>query len=428
MNMNTQAITRQFPNLFFRLFQRYYTMSAKACLILPLFAVFFSLRPAAQELTLYHSTTLDLYSDFLQDSIAIDLHLPESHTEASGNVPFPVIILFDSYNELTHAYNLHSIDILTLHGQMPESIIAGIPFTMQNRRYLTSLEIKAGDTISGIERMELFLFSELLPLLKSKYEGRGPVLLFGHSRTAYLTSYLMCKRFEEFELAGSFSGFFETGFEKNDINKLLNTFNRTSGRFSYYFSAGTAMEESTYFEDYQELTQLLASVTTPPNFSWRYIENNHANHMTNYNLSLPEALVDYFAHYNSILDTWLFYKPENLVADSALIALQKDFDDASAFYGKTITPSPLHFFSIASYYSNNLDHHVALEIYLYGKEFYPNSWEMDYNIIELYLLTGQKSLAQSWIEQTKSRILADKIISPSDKTEMIRSFEAIIKE
>jgi enterochelin esterase-like enzyme len=428
--MNANRNTKRSRNFHFQLFRTIPAQTTKTgyifqlCAILLMFLV--SVRPVAQELTLYQTTNLDLYSVFLQDSIYIDLHLPESHREAAGNVPFPVIMLFDSYNELTHAYNLHSIDILTLHGQIPESIIAGIPFTMQNRRHLTSQEVKAGDTISGIERMAHFIFNELLPLLKSEYEGSGPVLLFGHSRTAYLTSYLMCKRFEEFELAGSFSGFFEAGFEKNDIKNFLNTFSRASGRFNFYFSAGTALEEATYLEDYQELTQLLAGVTTPPNFSWRYIENNHANHMTNYNLSLPEVLVDYFAHYNTILDTWLFQKLETLAADSALITLQKDFDDASLFYGKTITPSPLHFFSIASYYANKRDHQIALDIYLHGKELYPNSWEMDYSIVGLYLLTGEKSLAEGWVEQTRTRILADDSISTSVKAEMIRSFDGMI--
>jgi hypothetical protein len=430
--MNANRNTKRSRNFHFQLFRTIPAQTTKTgyifqlCAILLMFLV--SVRPVAQELTLYQTTNLDLYSVFLQDSIYIDLHLPESHREAAGNVPFPVIMLFDSYNELTHAYNLHSIDILTLHGQIPESIIVGIPFTMQNRRYLTSQEIKEGDTISGIERMEFLIFDELLSLLKREFQGHGPVLLFGHSRTAFLSSYLMCRRFEEFELAGSFSGFFETGFEEKDIKTFLNTFNRTQGRFNYYFSAGTTLEEATYLNDYHKLRKHFERERNPPNFSWRYIENKHANHMTNYNLSLPEVLVDYFAHYNSILDSWLFQKLETLAPDSAVITLKQDFDSLSIIYGKTFIPAPIHIFSIASYYINNQDHHVALEIFLHGKDFYPNSWEMDYNVIELYLLTGQKSLAERWIEQTKTLITADETISPSVKAEMIRSFEAFIKE
>jgi hypothetical protein len=137
INTLTVFISRFRKNSFHQLFDGI-MKNVSISIVTVLLALIAQTDLTARDLTLYQSGSLPLKSLYLQDSIVLDIHLPESYNEASGSVLFPLIILFDSYNELTHAYNLHSIDILTLHGQMPESVIVGVPFTMHNRRYLTS--------------------------------------------------------------------------------------------------------------------------------------------------------------------------------------------------------------------------------------------------------------------------------------------------
>ncbi len=418
----------QFTTIYFkRHFKRLRIFRGKMILAI-LLVIFLTANLAAGDLTLYYSERLPLYSQHLQDSIVLDIHLPESFNEASGNVSFPLIILFDSYNELTHNYNLHSIDILTVHGQMPESVIVGVPFTMQNRRYFTSQQFTSGDTISGIERMELFIFRELIPMLSEDYVAGGNVLLFGHSRTGFLTSYLMINRSDEFDVAGSFSGFFDTGFELADMEEFLINRKPSSNHFHFYFSAGTTLEEQTYHDDFNKLEHLLAQKKTPENFIWQYIENRHANHMTNYNLSLPAVLVDYFANYNSILDNWLFGKLQTVPAESALIQLKNDFEEASFFYGKPIAPGHLHIYSIASHYMINDDLQTALDVFFWGKDFYPLAYDMDYNIIDMLLHTGEVEDAIRWVSQTKTAIRNDATLSPSEKMEMEQAFDELIGE
>lgn len=426
INTLTVFISRFRKNSFHQLFDSF-MKKVSISIAIALLALIFQTNLTAGELTLYQSGSLPLKSLYLQDSIILDIHLPESYNEASGSVLFPLIILFDSYNELTHAYNLHSIDILTLHGQMPESVIVGVPFTMQNRRYLTSQQVIRGDSLSGIGRMERFLFEELMPLLRDEYDAGGNVLLFGHSRTGFLTSYLMVNRSDEFDVAGSFSGFFESGFEISEMEQFLINFQHKRN-FHFYFSAGDTREEQTYYDHYSKLEQWLAQTKTPQNFNWRYIENRNANHMTNYNLSLPAVLVDYFGFYNSILDNWLFGKLESVPTDSVLLTLKKDFEDASGYYGKTIAPNPVHIYSITSHYVNNDDYQTALEVYLWGKEFYPLDYEMDYYIIDILLHTGEVEDALRWVSQTKTRIRNDNSLAPSEKTEMLQTFDGLMEE
>ena len=381
----------------------------------------------SQELAIYEKHLLPIYSENLRDSITLELHLPVSFREASGKAPFPVIVLFDSYNENTHAYNIHSVDMLTLHGQIPESIIVGIPFTMRNRSYLTSTDKKEGDTLSGIERMERFLFEELLPRLARDYQGVGPRILLGHSRTAFLTSYLMCRRYQAFEAAGSFSGFYEPGFDEATLGAFLREMETEGRPFRYYFSAGTTREEAGYLKDYSRMSAFLEDQNPPEAFSWKYSEQANANHMTNFNLSVPWVLVDYFGPYNRILDEWLFQKLESVPADSALALLQKDFETVSKSFGKVVAPSPLHIFSIGSHYINNGSYDAALDIFQYGKTYYPFSYDMDYNIIEIYNSKGDSRKAEEWIEKTILQARSDAALSQPDKDALIADFEGMKK-
>lgn len=75
---------------------------------------------------------------------------------------------------------------------MPESIILGIPFNFQTRRYFTPA--KPNDALFGIQRIDSFLFEELLPLIKAQYRADDYLSLTGHSPTGFLVNYLTYQR------------------------------------------------------------------------------------------------------------------------------------------------------------------------------------------------------------------------------------------
>jgi hypothetical protein len=124
--------------------------------------------------------------------------------------------------------------MLVFHSQMPQPVVAGIPFSIQNRLQLTSLENFYGKE-GKIEKTTQFIFDELIPHLNNNFKTGRPVLIFGHSRTGFLTSFFMVNRREDFDLAGSFSGFFEKGFELNDIEKFLINHSINPNHFGIFF-------------------------------------------------------------------------------------------------------------------------------------------------------------------------------------------------
>ena len=181
------------PNLFSFLSMK----NILALLILCSFSEVYS-----QNFVNYDSRYETIFSKQALDSFPVDIHIPNSFEYSSDSVEYPLIILLDNQSEFTHRHNLNSVDILTMHDQMPAAIIVGIGFNMGNRRYFTSMSTRKGDSLSGVERTSRFIFDELIPRMEDDYKANGPILIIGHSRTAYLTSYFLITRNDQFDAAG----------------------------------------------------------------------------------------------------------------------------------------------------------------------------------------------------------------------------------
>jgi enterochelin esterase-like enzyme len=216
------------------------------------------LKTFGQGYSLYSNDKLLFESEYLAENIELNLHLPETNNFSAETTKYPITIIFDSQHERTYPQIISSFDLLTSETQIPESVIVGVPFNMQNRRYRTSEQKLANDTLSGIERMELFLFEELLPKLQNEYKGNDYITVIGHSRTGFLVNYLAFKRPSQINLAVSLSGFF------NDAPLSLNTFynfladsSNFPYKFNYYYTAGTSLEEMTYLKQFRNLDSLM---------------------------------------------------------------------------------------------------------------------------------------------------------------------------
>jgi Putative esterase len=329
---------------------------------------------SAQRFAMYNADSMACMTHELGANQYHQLLIPQSFDSTSATQSFPLIILFDQQNHYTHNYNLQSIDILTMHGQMPQSVVVGIP--LENKRW----ELTSTDTLtpeiqkSGADVLDEYLMQVLIPKIQKDYHANGPLIIIGHSRTAYFTYYLQERHGDIIQALGTFSGFFENEITAASVYTAIQ--NRPLHESAVqYISAGTSREEETYFKAMNKF-KLVMSIdsTIPPHIHFR--EGFHEGHMMSYNMSLPWMLIDYFSNYSLILDDWLFNKCEWLNEAVALNQFKKDFQENSVYYKKEIIPNPVHIYSIASHYYNIGDTTTCNSFLAYGRQFYPNEADM----------------------------------------------------
>lgn len=351
-----------------------------------------------QEYSLYSNDNLIFDSKYLQESIELNIHLPETYDFSSISVKYPLTIIFDSQHKSTYPHIIRSIDLLTNETQMPETIVIGVPFTMQNRFYFTSDQTKAQDTLTGIERMELFLFSELIPKLKKEFKADDFISIFGHSRTGFLVNYLAYKRSEDINVAVSLSGFHEEGPLSIDrFHSFLSDSSNFSNKFSYYLVSGTTLEEANYMHQNKKLYSLLSETSLPQQVRVHFDEQPFANHMTNYWLSIPPILVDAFAEYNAILDTWLHEKLSHSELESPVEEYLSDLTHAGNRIGSKLLPGISHIFSLASHYKyQTRDFKTALAFIDLGLTYYPEYLDFLLEKFELYILINDLNKIESY--------------------------------
>ncbi len=213
----------------------------------------------AQGYNNYKTDTLPFYSETLDDTIFADIHYPLSFEFKNEEMTFPLIVLFDSQHDNAHPYNIESINYLTCDNQMPDCIIVGIPFSSENRLYRTSAEVPDGDTFSGIQKMEMFLFDELKPVLKKEYKADDYTIIAGHSRTGYLVNYLMAKKYGQINVVISTSGFYSEALKNELRGAFLNNIKKQKKIFKYYMTAGTTIGEKTYHDDFSSMSAFFSS-------------------------------------------------------------------------------------------------------------------------------------------------------------------------
>lgn len=374
-------------------------------IILTSFLIFGKVHVFGQNNRLYSNDILSIESEFLQETIDLNLHLPETQPFSAYPTKYPITIIFDSQHEKTYPLLLNSIELLTSEAQIPESIIIGVPFSFHNRLYLTSSQKRVNDSLSGIERMELFLFNELLPLIQNKYKGNDFLSIIGHSRTAYLVNCLAYKRPSEINLAVSLSGFFnEDEMSTNTFYNFLTDESNFPSKFNYYYTAGTSLEEMTYWRQFKNLDNLMKNQLVSENVKVIFSETPNANHITNYWVSLPPILIDVFSSYNSILDSWFHDEEKVSKIDDPIKQFERELEQVSKSIGVALNPNLTHIYSLASYYLHKQDHNTAIKFFELGLEYFPEYLEFYIEIIEIYkvLNNTEKIIAYKSVLREKS--------------------------
>jgi hypothetical protein len=139
------------------------------------------------------------------------------------------------------------------------------------------------------------------------------------------------------------------------------------------------------------------------------------------------ALIRYFGKYNELLDDWLFEKMINDLPANPLKELKAEFEMLSSYYHAEIIPDFVHIYSIASAMIQK-NPEAALDIFIYGKSFYPFDHELDYSIISLLLELNKTEAAEVWFIKTLPFITNNPNLSKQEKEDAKRSLEGLLDE
>lgn len=375
----------------------------------------------SQKFSLYSDDKMDFQTSYLNEPISINLHLPEAYFDATDGTKFPVIVIFDSQHSRSYSQIMSAIDLLTSETQMPESIVVGIPFNMNNRLYFTSTQKKANDSLSGIERVNKFIFSELLPKLQDTYKADAYTTMIGHSRTAFLVNYLSANNPKSVNNAVSLSGFFDdTVLSLQQYHQFITEPKNFETPFNYYYYAGTSLEERTYLNEFSEFNQQLKTAVLPKMVSANYKEISNANHMTNYWVPAPEILIDIFKSYNNILDTWLQVKLQGEGIDEPVKAFAADLSAVGNELGFEVNPNLTHIYSLLNHYRyQNSDYKTAIGFVDYGLSYFSKSKDLHIEMIELYKALDDKENAEVYKFLLKNLVLNDPNLSKEQQEEYL---------
>jgi tetratricopeptide (TPR) repeat protein len=295
-----------------------------------------------------------------------------------------------------------------------------VAFNIQNRRYFTSDQKRPGETISGIEKMETFMFEELIPLLQESYKGGTFLTLIGHSRTAFLVNYLTFKRPNSVNIAIAASGFFDTPATLDNFHKLLNTEGNFNHNFFYFGSAGTTLEEVNYKVEYDALDSLIMTKGKAKNVFVSLSETKHANHMTNYWTTVPLSLMQVFSSYNDLLNNWFHDKLNQSDLDLGVQSFEEDLAAINRYFGAQFSPNLTHIYSLASHFANqNGDYAKGIEFFEMGLKYYPDFLEFYVEIIEFCKLAENETKEQHYKTLLREKAQQSSRLSQEEKQEIM---------
>jgi hypothetical protein len=373
----------------------------------------------------YSNDSLKIKSVFLKETISLNLHIPETFNFSAKSTKYPITIIFDSQHERTYPQIINSIDLLTNESQIPETIIIGVPFNHNDRYYLTSSHKNKNDSLSGIERIERFLFNELIPKLQKEYKANDYITLVGHSRTAFLVNYLTTKQSGKIDIAIALSGFYNNKpLSIENFKSYISDSSNFPNKFHYYFTAGSTLEEETYLTECKDVSDYIFKTEMPKNFVGNFSENKNANHMTNYWVSVPAIFMDAYANYNSILNNWFYIKLKKDTIEKPIEEFKSDLEQTSKNLGVEVNPNLTHIFSLASSFGyEKKDLQTAIDFIKLGQKYYPNYPDFNLELIEYYKLLNNLKMSKYYKTEYRNKVMSRKDISERQKTELLKNIE-----
>lgn len=383
----------------------------------------------AQEFSSYEKPIeTSLYSQALNDSVSLEITLPKELKNQTGK-EYPIIYLLDRQLSNNYKYNLYTIDYLSTLQWMPNAIVIGITFSNKNRNSWTVPNASGGKA----DNLILFIENELNNELREKYPISNFNLLIGHSRTAIFSSYALSKSPEFFNgtIASSVSNFdFGDNEQHKQFELFLNKIVSSSHKYYYYFSVGEKSYGDLHESAVDTLNTYLNAKKLPKNLEWKYYKHKIAHDLTP-GVTVGNALSEIFKDYGRRIELCfdLAKGSRNKVPWNDFLDL---YSSLSSELGFKIQPSELFFNSIASEYyndydsiygDNNLD--FTLEILLKAIEEFPNDFEYNSWIGEIYITLKEIEKGEHYLNKAIELINNDKSVSELDRINYLKEIEAL---
>ncbi len=221
--------------------------------------------------------SLTLHSSVLDEDRQILIHLPGS-TEAQGT-PLPVIYLLDgrAHFNLTAA----TVDLLTVNGRMPRSMVVGIANPQRGRDFTPSeTEGRPGGRADAFLD---FIESELIPFVDGNFPTAPHRTLIGHSLGGSFVVHALAARPDLFQAAIAISpAIFNGAMEEGSPGKLKRLAAVVEQRDDWPFSLFITMAEGEGARAETGLDALLGTLgsNAPESYDWKFRRMEGEDHGT----------------------------------------------------------------------------------------------------------------------------------------------------
>lgn len=342
----------------------------------------------------------------------IRITVPSEYQDNLPGQQFPLMIIFDSQNKRSYNYILNTIDYLTSNEQMPSSTIIGVESTQLNRYRETQL--LSNDSLGIAHLNERFIFEELIPLAREKYKASDFLVLIGHSRYGYLTSYLLTRRPRELNAVISLSPFL-TELKVNLVDTLQHLLLASSLDHQLYYRYGIGKD---YPKDYNLLQQMLKEINiTTTSIDVKGTLFTEADHNATPGLTIGKALYDIFEYWNHQQNAFI----DN--GNQRLDILTELSQNIRLHYGKPLPFSLGTLNGKGWYFFNEGLYEKAISAWEIMLEEYPN-----YSEGYLYIIYAQQELKHDitvTLEKLKENLKSTAFYSDEEIKEILEEIETI---
>lgn len=277
--------------------------------------------------SLSHQLDTALNSQFLDYSKPIQVLTPEGFSRESTN-GYPLIVIFDKQNVINYDYMLHTIDYLSAFGQIPSCVIVGVEAAPKGGRYLETQLLENTEKAKG-ELHEQFVFEELIPYLQSRWQVNEQIILIGHSRFGFYSTYLLSRHMNDLLGVVSISPFFKQR-ETNLITDMMQAVDAYSGDHTVYYRLAVG-DTVTDTPEYYEMMDSLQGQDLPAAFDLAGYAYPTADHIISPGLTVNRALYEIFARWNQVQMN--FHRIKTHKISQAYEESQSDIREA---YGESI--------------------------------------------------------------------------------------------
>jgi pimeloyl-ACP methyl ester carboxylesterase len=373
----------------------------------------FTVLCSGQALERYHTLKdTSLVSKNLGYKKHIQITVPVEYQE---NLPqnFPLIIVFDMQNQRQYQYILKSIDFLTANEQMPSAVIVGVEAGKGGNRYRET-QLKISDTAGTAEKNDAYIFSELIPLLRSSFKAGQFTMLVGHSRYGFLTTYLLAKHPQELNAVVSISPFMQQP-QFNLASMLTQEIKKNEPRHMVYYRYAMGND---YPEDYKRLTaELKAPDFKPKNFDadgWWFPQ---ADHNTTPGLTITRALCEVFGYWHSCQAQYLNDGNKDLALDGELDKKM------TAHYGASLSFSISTLNGKGYAFYNKADYANAILAWRQLVKQYPNFVQGYLNIAKCQMALKQPT--DQTISEFKTNLAQSSMLNADQRAGLLKEAEEL---